>query len=122
MSTNNRQRAASATALIAVFLLTLVAVPSVAADSTAQTLPFAQDWHDTSLITVTDDWSGVPGVVGHLGQDITTATGVDPQTLADRLEVANDVDVMANLIAANISNGWWPVRRGRPLSCIAIAG
>ena len=42
MSTNNHQRRRrSAIALIAVFLLTLVAVPSVAADSTAQTLPFS---------------------------------------------------------------------------------
>ena len=81
-------------------------MPAVSADSTAQTLPFAQDWHDTSLITVTDDWSGVPGVVGHLGQDITTATGVDPQTLLTDSTVANDVDVIANIPPdVNIQNG-----------------
>ena len=107
MSTNNRQRRRrSAFTLIAVFMLTLVAVPSVAADSTAQPLPFAQDWHDTSLITLTDNWSGVPGVVGHLGQDISTATGVDPQTLLTDSTVANDVDVIANIPPdVNIVNG-----------------
>ena len=106
MSTINHHRRPSAAALVAIFLLTLVAVPAVSADSTAQTPPFAQDWHDTSLISVTDDWSGVPGVVGHLGQDITTATGVDPQTLLTDSTVANDVDVIANIPPdVNIQNG-----------------
>ena len=78
----------------------------MAADSTAQTPPFSQDWHDTTLITVTDDWSGVPGVVGFLGQDITTTTGVDPQTLLTDSTVANDVDVIANIPPdVNIQNG-----------------
>jgi len=105
VSTINHRRP-SAVALVAIFLLTLVAVPAVSADSTAQTPPFAQDWHDTSLIRVTDDWSGVPGVVGHLGQDITTATGVDPQTLLTDSTVANDVDVIANIPPnVNIQNG-----------------
>ena len=107
MSTTNRQRRRrSAIALSATFLLTLVAVPSVAADSTAQPLPFSQDWHDTSLITAFNDWSGVPGVVGHLGQDITTETGVDPQTLLTDSTVANDVNVIANIPPdTNIVNG-----------------
>ena len=105
MSTINHRRP-SAVALVGIFLLTLVAVPAVSADSTAQTLPFAQDWHDTSLISVTDDWSGVPGVVGFLGQNITTTTGVDPQTLLTDSTVANDVDVIANIPPnVNIQNG-----------------
>ena len=107
MSTTNQiYRRRSAIALIAIFLLTLVAVSPVAADSTGQTPPFSQDWHDTSLITVTDDWSGVPGVVGYLGQNITTLTGVDPQTLLTDSAVANDVDVIANIPPdVNIQNG-----------------
>ena len=53
-----------------------------------------------------DDWSGVPGFVGYLGQDITTATGVDPQTLLADSTVANDVDVIANIPpAVNLQNG-----------------
>ena len=51
-------------ALIAAFLLGLVAIVPAAANSTAQTLPFTQDWTNTSLITVNDNWSGVPGVIG----------------------------------------------------------
>ncbi len=43
-----------------------------------------------------DDWSGVPGVAGFLGQDITTATAVDPQTLLTTSTLAGDVDVIAN--------------------------
>src|SRR5688572_4619330 len=40
---------------------------------------FSQDWSNPALITANDDWSGVPGILGYLGQDITTATGVDPR-------------------------------------------
>ncbi|HRI60599.1 MAG TPA: SprB repeat-containing protein, partial [Saprospiraceae bacterium] len=61
----------------------------------AQTLPFTQDWTNTNLITADDDWSGVPGIIGFRGDNITGGTGVDPQTL-----LADDnpgvVDVIAN--------------------------
>jgi predicted extracellular nuclease len=59
-------------------------------------LPFAQNWSDTGLVTTNDNWSGVTGVAGYLGQNITTGTGVDPQTLVTDSTVANDVDVIAN--------------------------
>ncbi|MFT3743309.1 MAG: hypothetical protein QM785_03340 [Pyrinomonadaceae bacterium] len=78
--------------------------PMVFFNSTAQTLPFSQDWTNTGLITTNDDWSGVPGVEGYLGQDITTGTGVDPQTLLTTSGVANDLDVVANQ-AATATNG-----------------
>jgi uncharacterized protein len=81
--------------LIVSGLIPAIAGP-VAADSSAQSLPFAQNWTNTGMITTNDDWSGVPGVVGYLGQDITTATGADPQTLVTESALANDVDVIAN--------------------------
>lgn len=69
------------------------------ADSVPQTLPFAQDWSNTGLITASDDWSGVPGVVGYRGDGLTGGTGTDPQTiLADGTGV---VDVNANQTAPN---------------------
>lgn len=57
---------------------------------------FAQDWSSTGLITINDNWAGVPSIEGFLGQDITTATGTDPQTLLTDSAVANDLDVIAN--------------------------
>ena len=57
---------------------------------------FSQNWSNANLITTDDDWSGVPSIIGFLGQDITTSTGVDPQTLLTTSVVANDVDVNAN--------------------------
>ncbi len=51
------------------------------ANSSAQTLPFSQDWADGSLIVVNDDWSQVPGIVGFRGDGLTPYTGVDPQTI-----------------------------------------
>ncbi len=82
-------RFATLLALMATFVLP-------AAAQTAQPLPVLQDWSDTSLIAVDDDWSGVPGFVGYRGDDILTATfGVDPQTvLADGS--ATPVDVNAD--------------------------
>jgi len=32
-------------------------------DATYQTLPFSQDWTNINLITTSDDWTGVPGIV-----------------------------------------------------------
>ncbi|HYC70709.1 MAG TPA: ExeM/NucH family extracellular endonuclease [Opitutaceae bacterium] len=57
---------------------------------------FAQDWSDPAKITANDDWSAVPSIIGYLGQDITTGTGVDPQTLTGVSAAASDVDVIAN--------------------------
>ena len=60
----------------------LAALPLVAAaDTTPQTLPFSQNWSNTGMITTADDWSGVPGIVGFRGDNLTVATGVDPQTV-----------------------------------------
>ena len=63
-------------------------------DNTAQTLPFSQNWTNTSLITLDDNWSSVPGITGYSGDDLTTATGVDPQTLV--AEGTSPIDVVAN--------------------------
>ena len=69
---------------------------AAAADTTPSGLPFSQDWTNTSLITANDDWSGVSGVVGSLGQDITTSTGVDPQTLLTESALANEAKSCGN--------------------------
>jgi predicted extracellular nuclease len=66
------------------------------ADSTPQLLTFEQTWTNTALIAVDDDWSGVPGVLGFLGQGLTSSTGVDPQTVVGESTIANDIDVLAN--------------------------
>jgi predicted extracellular nuclease len=66
---------------------------------------FSQDWSNAGLITTNDDWSGVPSIQGFLGQDITTGTGADPQTLTADSLVANDLDVVANQTNPGITNG-----------------
>lgn len=85
--------------LFVLLLLLLLLINPLAraapADTTYQALPFSQNWSDAGLITASDDWSAVPGIVGYRGDDITTATGVDPQTLlADN--TPGVVDVNAN--------------------------
>lgn len=65
------------------------------ADGTAQAIPFTQNWTNTGLITTNDDWSGVPGIIGYLGDDPSTTTGgTDPQTILT-VGLAT-VDVIAN--------------------------
>ena len=64
-----------------------------------------QNWSNAGLITTTDDWSGVPSIVGYLGQDITTATGTNPQTLSTSSSVSSDIDVNANQTNTGITNG-----------------
>lgn len=54
-----------------------------------------QDWSNNGLITANDDWSGVPSIMGYLG-DYTTAspTAVDPRTII--AAAPTTVDVIAN--------------------------
>lgn len=92
------RRAALGVALSAV-------LSSAYADNVPQTLPFSQDWTDTGLISANDNWSGVPGIEGYLGQDMTTATGTNPQTLLGTSAVANDLSVLANQTSQTLSNG-----------------
>jgi len=74
------------------------------ADNTAQTLPFSQNWTNTGLITTNDDWSGVPGIIGYLGDNAATnITGVNPTALVG--DSTGVVDVIANQTATTITNG-----------------
>ncbi len=89
-----------------VVISSLLIASTAFADTTPQPLPFSQDWTNTGLITVDDNWSGVPGVEGHLGQNITTVSnGADPQLLLTDSALANDVDVIANLTSGGATNG-----------------
>lgn len=74
---------------------TVLLVPSlVLADTATQTLPHTQSWTVITQIATNDDWSGVPGWIGYRGDDLTGASGVDPQTVLS--EGTPVVDVNAN--------------------------
>ena len=73
---------------------------SVIENTTAQVPPYSQNWSNTGLITTSDDWSAVPGIMGYRGDDLTTVTGTDPQTLL--MDGTNTpVDVNANQTTPN---------------------
>jgi uncharacterized repeat protein (TIGR01451 family) len=93
------------TTLLLVAGFFILPVKSALANATLQTLPLSQDWTDANLITANDDWSGVPGIIGYLG-DYTTAspTGVDPRTLLSDYSTLT-VDVIANQTNTGITNG-----------------
>lgn len=64
------------------FLLPLFSlIPSEITNTTAQTLPFTQNWTNAALITSDNNWSLVPGIEGFTGNGLTFSTGSDPQTL-----------------------------------------
>ncbi len=107
--------------LVALAALALVATPA-AADPAPQHLPLAQDWGDKDLITTDDDWSRVPGIVGYRGDALTSADGVDPQTvLADG--AATPVDVLANRSnPAGLATGGVAEFDGLPDPAVALQG
>ena len=79
---------------VGIFQISDIGTKKVSANNTPQTLPFTQNWTNIGLITVNDDWSGVPGIVGFLGDDAaTTAPDIDPRTITQDLTT---VDVNAN--------------------------
>ena len=90
-----------------VILLALLGlIVFVWANTTPQTLPFTQNWTDTGLITADDNWSGVAGIVGYRGDNLTSTTGIDPQTVL-AADDAGVIDVVANITnpSGNSSGG-----------------
>lgn len=83
---------------IATLAASLAAIAPAHADSAWQPLPFAQNWSNTALISANDDWSGVPGIVGYRGDNLTASTGSNPQTI---LAGEGTVDINANQTAPN---------------------
>lgn len=67
-------------------------------------LPFFQDWSDITQISASNDWRGVPSVIGYRGDALSNSPGTDPQTVtADGS--ATPVNVQANLVNATSTAG-----------------
>lgn len=65
--------------------------------------PLTQNWNDPNVITVDDDWSTPLSIQGFRGDDLTTTTGTDPQTiLADGQ--GTPLDVIANQTNPNTNS------------------
>ncbi|MBJ6978873.1 MULTISPECIES: Calx-beta domain-containing protein [unclassified Luteimonas] len=88
---------------LALALALSAAIGGAQADSSPQTLPFAQDWSDTALITANNDWSGVPGIIGFRGDGLASGTGANPQTILAP-DAPGVVNVIANQANPNTNN------------------
>jgi hypothetical protein len=86
------------------FIFALLCISVNLISQTPQTLPFSQNWTNTGLITINDNWSGVPGIIGYRGDDLTLVTGTDPQTILAP-GTSTPVNVIANQTNPNITNG-----------------
>src|SRR5687768_3575288 len=84
--------------------------------------PLFQNWTDTTLISANDNWSQIPSIRGYLGQDITTATGANPEGLRGVSSAANDLDVIANQRVPTITNGGVAEFQGIANPTIALQG
>ena len=82
----------------------VAAMAPALADATYQTLPFSQNWSNTSLISANDDWNGVPGIIGYLGDDAATTSAIaNPQLILAPGTMT--IDVIANQTSTTITNG-----------------
>jgi len=66
---------------------------------------FTQDWSNAGLITVNNDWSAVPSLIGYGGNDLTAATGTDPQTILVENTGGLVLNVLANQTATTSTSG-----------------
>jgi len=112
----------TAIAILAVATAGLIA-PATYADNAYQVLPFAQDWTNIGLITADDNWSGVPGIVGFRGDNLTVATGVNPQTvLGDDLPGVPDINANQTNPITFISGGCTEYELANPVVALAGSG
>jgi hypothetical protein len=103
-----RKRVVSGIASVASTLVVLCLTSTgVRADTTPFNLAsgnFFQDWSNINLITANDNWSGVPSIVGYLGEySAANPEGVNPATLTGTLTDLSlaTVDVIANQTSPN---------------------
>lgn len=107
------------------YLLCLVmAAQPCLADSASHTLrasPLLQDWTNTNLITVNNDWSQVPSIMGYLG-DYTTASpvNVDPRTLLSMNNTT--VSVIAQGTATSSAGAVYELQSGNPTVALHASG
>ncbi len=86
--------------IVILALTSILPTMQAQADAVYQTLPFSQNWTDTTLLAVSDSWASVPGITGFRGDNLTAVNDVDARTV-----IADDTpgvpDVNANQMAPN---------------------
>lgn len=64
--------------------------------SVTASTPFLQNWSNTGLITVDDNWNGVPCINGYRGDDATAGEGINPETIVADYSTILDVNANRN--------------------------
>ena len=82
---------------------------------------FLQNWSNTGLITVDDNWNGVPCINGYRGDDASAGTGVNPATVLT--DYSGVLDVNANRSDPNtFATGGVTEYDGIPNPVVALKG
>jgi hypothetical protein len=101
----------------------VLASSAAAADTAAQTLPFAQPWSNAGLITTDDNWAGVPGIAGYRGDGLVSRAGIDPQTIvADGSRTPLDVNANENNPASLFVGGVAEFQLANPVVALQPSG
>ena len=84
---------------------------------------FTQNWTNPDQITTSDDWSGVPSIVGYRGDEVTTGIDTDPRTLtADAPPAVIDVNANQTAPDAFTSGGVAEFAIGNPTVALNGSG
>ncbi|HEX7879429.1 MAG TPA: hypothetical protein VF720_08470 [Candidatus Eisenbacteria bacterium] len=68
--------------LIATLLAACAHAMPAASNTAYQSIPFFQNWSNTALLSTSDNWNNVPGIVGYLGENpIESTPGRLPRTI-----------------------------------------
>lgn len=79
-------------------LVQILTVGAASGNDAYQPIPFAENWSVTSRLSLTDDWSQVPGVVGYLGENPFDST---PDRLARTIvgDSLTPIDLIPNQLS-----------------------
>ncbi|MFO7322669.1 MAG: Calx-beta domain-containing protein [Chloroflexota bacterium] len=109
---------------IAITLVLLLALfwhsaPDIALADTSYipvcTTPLNQNWSDPDLITVNNDWSGVPGIIGYKGVGLTLPGNRDPRDLLQPTAATDEVHIIANVTPPNTAGGFFELELDDPV-------
>jgi len=83
---------------------------------------FLEDWTDTSRLSTADNWDGVGSIIGYRGDALTSATGVNPQTVLTDGAPVIDVNINQTNPNTNTTGGVTEFEIANPVVALQGSG